>query len=32
LSFGQVNGAYTDASNQQDPGGRLIQIVLRLNF
>ena len=32
LSSGQVTSAYTDASNQQDPGGRLVQIVLRLNF
>jgi hypothetical protein len=30
--FGQVTTAYTDSSNTQDPGGRLIQIVLRFNF
>ncbi len=30
--FGQATTAYTDASNTQDPGGRLIQIVARLNF
>ena len=29
---GQVTSAYTDPSNTQDPGGRLGQIVLRLNF
>lgn len=32
LSFARINSAYTDSSNQQDPGGRLIQIVMRLNF
>jgi hypothetical protein len=32
LSSGQVTSAYTDASNQQDPGGRLVQIVMRFNF
>jgi Carboxypeptidase regulatory-like domain len=30
--FGQVTTAYTDSSNTQDPGGRLVQIVLRFNF
>ncbi len=30
--FGQVTSAYTDSSNTQDPGGRLIQIVARFNF
>jgi hypothetical protein len=30
--FGQVTTAYTDLSNTQDPGGRLVQIVLRFNF
>jgi hypothetical protein len=30
--FGQVTTAYTDSSNTQDPGGRLIQIVARINF
>ena len=29
---GQITSAYTDPSNTQDPGGRLGQIVLRLNF
>jgi hypothetical protein len=32
LSDGRVTSAFTDASNSQDPGGRLVQIVLRLNF
>jgi hypothetical protein len=32
LSFGQITSAYTDQSNSQDPGGRLIQIVMRINF
>jgi hypothetical protein len=32
LSCGQVTSARTDASNRQDPGGRLIQIVRRINF
>jgi hypothetical protein len=31
-TFGQVTTAYTDSSNTQDPGGRLVQIVARLNF
>ncbi len=31
-SCGQVTSAYTDSSNTQDPGGRLIQLVLRINF
>ncbi len=31
-TFGQVTTAYTDASNTQDPGGRLVQIVARFNF
>ncbi len=30
--FGQVTSAFQDTSNTQDPGGRLIQIVARLNF
>ncbi len=30
--FGEVTAAYTDSSNTQDPGGRLIQIVARFNF
>ena len=32
LSSGQVTSAYTDSNQQQDPGGRLIQIVMRINF
>jgi hypothetical protein len=32
LNSGQVTSAYTDSSQQQDPGGRLIQIVMRFNF
>jgi hypothetical protein len=31
-TLGQITTAYTDSSNTQDPGGRLVQIVLRLNF
>jgi Carboxypeptidase regulatory-like domain len=31
-NFGQVTTAYTDSSNTQDPGGRLVQIVARFNF
>jgi len=30
--FGQVTSSYRDVNNTQDPGGRLAQIVLRLNF
>ncbi|MFN0123558.1 MAG: hypothetical protein ACKV2V_23910, partial [Blastocatellia bacterium] len=30
--FMQVTTAYTDASNTNDPGGRLVQIVARFNF
>jgi hypothetical protein len=29
---GQVTSAYTDPNQQQDPGGRLIQFVGRINF
>jgi len=32
LSSGQVSSAYTDPNAQQDPGGRLIQVVMRINF
>jgi hypothetical protein len=32
LTSGRVTSAFTDASNSQDPGGRLIQLVLRINF
>jgi hypothetical protein len=31
-TFGQVTSAYRDVNNTQDPGGRLIQFVLRINF
>jgi hypothetical protein len=31
-SCGVITSAYTDTSNTQDPGGRLIQLVLRINF
>ena len=31
-SCGQVGSAYTDPNQQQDPGGRLIQFVARINF
>lgn len=30
--FGQATSAYRDTSNTQDPGGRLVQIVARINF
>ena len=32
LSSGQVTSAFTDSSQQQDNGGRMIQIVMRFNF
>jgi hypothetical protein len=31
-NYGQVTSAYRDVNNTQDPGGRLVQIVLRFNF
>jgi hypothetical protein len=31
-TFGQVTTAYTDSSNTNDPGGRMVQIVGRINF
>src|ERR1051326_9214420 len=31
-TFGQTANAYQDLSTTNDPGGRMIQIVLRLNF
>lgn len=31
-TFGQTTNAYRDLSTTNDPGGRLIQFVLRLNF
>jgi len=30
--FGRYTAAYQDISTTNDPGGRLIQLVLRLNF
>jgi hypothetical protein len=32
LTFGQTTHAYRDSSTTNDPGGRLIQMVLRINF
>jgi hypothetical protein len=32
LTFGQTNFAYQDSSTTNDPGGRLLQLVLRINF
>ena len=31
-SLGQTTSAYTDISNTQDPGGRIIEFVVRVNF
>jgi hypothetical protein len=31
-SFGQTSGAYRDLSNTNDPGGRIVEFALRLNF
>jgi hypothetical protein len=31
-SFGRITDAYRDFSTTDDPGGRIIQIVLRVNF
>jgi hypothetical protein len=31
-TWGQVTSAYSDPNQQFDPGGRLIQIVLRINY
>ena len=31
-TFGQVTMAYSDSSNTNDPGGRIGQIVLRINW
>lgn len=30
--FGQATSAYRDTSNTQDPGGRLVQLMARINF
>jgi hypothetical protein len=32
LTFGQTNQAYQDSSTTNDPGGRLLQFVFRINF
>jgi hypothetical protein len=31
-AFGRITSAYQDLSTTNDPGGRLVQLVLRLNF
>lgn len=31
-TFGQITSAYQDTSTTNDPGGRLVQFVLRINF
>jgi hypothetical protein len=31
-NFGRVTAAFRDTANSDDPGGRLVQFVLRLNF
>jgi hypothetical protein len=31
-AFGQTTGAYKDLSNTNDPGGRIVEFSLRLNF
>jgi hypothetical protein len=31
-AFGRITNAYQDLSTTNDPGGRLVQIVIRLNF
>jgi hypothetical protein len=31
-SFGQTSGAYRDIQNTNDPGGRIVEFALRLNF
>jgi hypothetical protein len=31
-SFGQTSGAYRDLSNTNDPGGRIVEFSLRVNF
>jgi hypothetical protein len=32
LTFGQTSQAYQDSSTTNDPGGRLLQFVIRINF
>jgi hypothetical protein len=31
-TLGQITSSYRDVNNTQDPGGRLVQIVARINF
>ena len=31
-SFGQITSAFRDTSNANDPGGRILEFVLRINF
>jgi hypothetical protein len=31
-SWGQVTSSYRDTNQSQDPGGRLVQLVMRINF
>jgi len=31
-AFGQVTSAYRDISGTVDPGGRILEFVLRVNF
>ena len=31
-TFAQITAAYRDVNGTQDPGGRLVQFVFRLNF
>jgi hypothetical protein len=31
-SFGRTTNYYQDFNGSQDPGGRVIQLVLRINF
>jgi hypothetical protein len=31
-TFGQTANAYQDLSTTNDPGGRMVQLVLRINF
>jgi hypothetical protein len=32
LTFGQTTSYYNDISTTNDPGGRIVQLVLRINF
>jgi hypothetical protein len=31
-TIGQVTSAYRDSNNTQDPGGRLVQLAVRVNW